>query len=109
MICVTQASVSTLLTMVGLRNAPSMAGNGGLIRGHARLPSSDLDQARFLAADVRPGPAVQHDVEVEARAEDVLAEQLGCVELVDRRLRASGRRRRTRSGRRSKAVCDLIA
>ncbi len=39
--CVTQASVSTLLTMVGLRNAPSTAGNGGLIRGQARLPSSD--------------------------------------------------------------------
>ena len=39
MMCVTQASVSMLLTTVGLRNAPSTAGNGGLMRGQARLPS----------------------------------------------------------------------
>ena len=35
-------SVSTLLTMVGLRNSPSMAGNGGLIRGQARFPDRPL-------------------------------------------------------------------
>ena len=35
----TQQRVSTLLTTVGLRKAPSTAGNGGLIRGHPRLPS----------------------------------------------------------------------
>src|SRR5262249_25252470 len=39
MICVTHATVSMLLTTVGLRNAPSTAGNGGLMRGQARLPS----------------------------------------------------------------------
>ena len=33
------ARVSMLLTTVGLRNTPSTAGNGGLIRGQARLPS----------------------------------------------------------------------
>ncbi len=38
-ICVTQATVSMLLTTVGLWNTPSMAGNGGLMRGQARLPS----------------------------------------------------------------------
>jgi len=35
----TAASVSTLLTMVGRPKRPLTAGNGGLIRGQARLPS----------------------------------------------------------------------
>ena len=39
MMCGTQQSVSTLLTTVGLRKAPSIAGNGGLIRGQPRFPS----------------------------------------------------------------------
>ena len=38
-ICVTQQAVSMLLTTVGLRKTPSTAGNGGLMRGQARLPS----------------------------------------------------------------------
>src|SRR3954469_24103009 len=36
----TQQSVSTLLMTVGRANAPAMAGNGGLLRGQPRLPSS---------------------------------------------------------------------
>src|SRR2546425_10365431 len=37
----TQASVSTLLTIVGCPKAPLMAGKGGLILGQPFLPSSD--------------------------------------------------------------------
>ena len=72
-----------LLTTVGLRKAPSTAGNGGLMRGQAALAFQALDQPRFLAADVGAGAAVDVDVEVEALAEDVLAEQAGGVGLVD--------------------------
>jgi hypothetical protein len=35
----TQASVSTLLTIVGQLKTPDTAGNGGLIRGWPRFPS----------------------------------------------------------------------
>ena len=38
-----------------------------------------FDQARLFAADVRARPAVQVDVEIEARAENVLAQQTGGV------------------------------
>jgi hypothetical protein len=41
----TLQSVSTLLTAVGHPQAPSTAGNGGLKRGCARLPSSDSSSA----------------------------------------------------------------
>src|SRR5207249_11724526 len=34
-----------------------------------------LDQPGFFAADVRPGAAVHHHVEIEAAAENVLAEK----------------------------------
>ena len=37
--------VSTLLTMVGLPQAPAICGNGGLARGLARRPSSALIRA----------------------------------------------------------------
>src|SRR5689334_13474548 len=40
MMCGTQQSVSTLLITVGRANAPAIAGNGGLLRGQPRLPSS---------------------------------------------------------------------
>src|SRR6478736_3678371 len=36
----TRHSVSTLLITVGRANAPAIAGNGGLLRGQPRLPSS---------------------------------------------------------------------
>jgi hypothetical protein len=38
-------SVSTLLTTVGLRYRPSMAGKGGRMRGWPSLPSSDSSSA----------------------------------------------------------------
>ncbi len=37
--------VSTLLTQVGLPQAPDVAGNGGLERGLARRPSKELISA----------------------------------------------------------------
>ncbi len=37
--CVTQASVSTLFTIVGQPKTPWTAGKGGLMRGWPRLPS----------------------------------------------------------------------
>ena len=39
------ASVSTLLTTVGLPNSPTSTGNGGLLRGSPRLPSIDSKSA----------------------------------------------------------------
>ena len=41
----TFASVSTLLTTVGLPNRPTSTGNGGLLRGSPRLPSIDSKSA----------------------------------------------------------------
>src|SRR6201999_2639325 len=41
MIGTTAAKVSTLFTTVGQSQTPFTAGNGGLIRGFPRLPSSD--------------------------------------------------------------------
>src|SRR5581483_2124472 len=40
MMCGTAHSVSTLLMTVGRAKAPAIAGNGGLLRGQPRLPSS---------------------------------------------------------------------
>ncbi len=42
MMCGTAARVSTLLIVVGMPNTPATAGNGGLIRGLPRLPSSEF-------------------------------------------------------------------
>ena len=48
-------SVSTLLTMVGLPQAPAICGNGGFARG-LRAPALErVDQRGFLAADVAAG------------------------------------------------------
>lgn len=77
-----------LFTIVGLRNSPSMAGNGGLIRGHA-LPFEAFDQSGLLAADVRSRPAMQIHVEVFAAAENVFAEQVCRVAILDRLLECS--------------------
>ena len=56
MMCGTQQSVSTLLTTVGLRKAPSIAGNGRLDPRPAALAFEALDQAGLLTADVAPAP-----------------------------------------------------
>ena len=45
MIFGTDATVSTLLTSVGDAYSPSMAGNGGFVRGLPRLPSSESRSA----------------------------------------------------------------
>ncbi|MNN57851.1 hypothetical protein D3C81_1728610 [compost metagenome] len=45
MIAGTLHSDSTLLTQVGLPHTPTAAGNGGLARGLARRPSSELISA----------------------------------------------------------------
>jgi len=42
MMCGTAARVSTLLIVVGMPNRPATAGNGGLMRGLPRLPSSEF-------------------------------------------------------------------
>src|SRR5436190_16339701 len=48
--------VSTLLTAVGLPYTPTTAGNGGLLRGWARLPSSDSSSAVSSPASYAPAP-----------------------------------------------------
>src|SRR5919205_4409768 len=52
----TLQSVSTLLTAVGLPYRPTTAGNGGLLRGCARLPSSDSSSAVSSPASYAPAP-----------------------------------------------------
>src|SRR4029077_18637859 len=49
-------SVSTLLTAVGQLYRPTTAGNGGLLRGCARLPSSDSSSAVSSPASYAPAP-----------------------------------------------------
>ena len=80
------ASVSTLLTIVGLPYRPIAAGKyGGFRPRHAAVALEALDQRRLLADDVRAGAPVQHDVDAEVGAEDVLADVAGRVRLVERR------------------------
>src|SRR5579863_1209926 len=52
----TFANVSTLLITVGLFHRPCCTGNGGLLRGSARLPSIASSSAGFLRAVFFPGP-----------------------------------------------------
>src|SRR5664279_5528968 len=53
-ICEIQHNVSTLFTTVGLPNSPLIAGNGGLVRGIARLPSSEFNKAVSSPQIYRP-------------------------------------------------------
>ena len=48
------------------------------------MPFHRLDQPRLFAADVGAGAAVDGDVEVEAAAEDVLAEEALGARFLDR-------------------------
>ena len=86
MMCGTQQRVSTLLTTVGLRNAPSIAGNGGLIRGQPRFPSrlsiSPVSSPQIYA----PAPRCSQTSRLKPRAVDVLAQVPGRARLGDRRL-----------------------
>src|SRR3974377_2095485 len=52
----TFASVSTLLTTVGLPKRPTCTGNGGLLRGSPRLPSIDSKIAVSSPQMYRPPP-----------------------------------------------------
>ena len=74
-ICGMLARVSTLLTEVGLPHRPDWAGKGGRGRGSPRRPSMLPMRARLLAADEGAGADADVHVEVEALAEDVLAQQ----------------------------------
>ena len=77
------AKVSTLLRTVGLPHRPLTAGNGG--RG-PRLAAVALDgghQRGLLAADEGAGAHADLEVEVEAGAQDVLAQQAVLARLLD--------------------------
>src|SRR5690349_8461437 len=52
----TAARVSTLLIVVGWANTPETAGNGGLIRGLPRLPSSEFISAVSSPQMYAPAP-----------------------------------------------------
>jgi hypothetical protein len=52
----TDSSVSTLLIAVGWPKRPDWAGNGGLFRGSARLPSIELMSAVSSPAMYAPAP-----------------------------------------------------
>ena len=82
----TLAIDSTLLMTVGRRVE---AGDRRERRAQPRLAAAALErveQRRLLAADVGAGAGVHDDLEVEAGAEDVLAEVARLVRLGDRRL-----------------------
>ena len=66
------------------------------MRGIAPLALEALEQAGLVAGDVGAGAAVHDDLEVEARAEDVLAEEALRVRVGDRLLQPLGTRARTR-------------
>src|SRR3954470_15051058 len=52
----TRHSVSTLLMTVGRANAPAIPGNGGLLRGQPRLPSSDSSKPVSSPQMYAPAP-----------------------------------------------------
>ena len=54
--CGTATSVSTLLIVVGWANTPDTAGNGGLMRGLPRLPSSEFISAVSSPQMYAPAP-----------------------------------------------------
>ena len=73
--------VSTLLMVVGRRHRPETAGNGGRLRGWPFCPPSDSISPVSSPQMYAPAPRMHVDVEVEAGAEDVLAEIAGGVRL----------------------------
>src|SRR3954469_7444123 len=54
--CGTATSVSTLLMVVGCANTPATAGNGGLMRGLPRRPSSEFMSAVSSPQMYAPAP-----------------------------------------------------
>ena len=77
------AIVSALLMTVGPPYSPTTAGKGGLMRGTPRLPSSDSMSADSFADLVGAGTGLGDDVEVDTRAEDVLAQEAFLIGLGD--------------------------
>ena len=71
----TVAQVSTLLMTVGLPQRPLLGRVGRPLAGHGDLALDRGDQGRLLAGDERAGALDDLEVEVEARAQDVLAEE----------------------------------
>ena len=87
------ASVSTLLTTVGLPKSPALTGNGGLLRGSPRLPFDRLEQRGLFAADVRAGAAPDLDVEGRARVRGCSRRAAVAPRLIDGVLHALERQR----------------
>ena len=80
----TDASVTTLLTTVGLPNRPSMRRQRRLVAHDALLAFQALEHGGFFAADIGAGAEMQFDVEVETAALDVLAEPTAVARRVQR-------------------------
>ena len=71
----TLAQVSTLLMAVGLPSMPLSIGKGGRWRGSPILPSMERISAVSSPQTKAPAPRDERDVEGEAGAQDVLAQQ----------------------------------
>ena len=79
----TLAQVSTLLITVGLPQRPAAAGIGRPGAGLADIAFHGGDEGRFFAADKGPGALADLDVEVEAGAQDIGAQEARFPGLVD--------------------------
>src|SRR4051795_2662687 len=71
--CGTATSVSTLLIVVGCPKTPATAGNGGLIRGLPRRPSSEFMRAVSSPQMYAPAPRCTHTFTVFFRPPAVFA------------------------------------
>ena len=71
---------------MGLPHRPLLGGIRRADAGLAALALDRVDQRRLLAADEGPGAQADFQVEIEARAEDVLAQQAPLAALLDRPL-----------------------
>ena len=79
----TLASVSTLLTTVGLPNRPKAGGKGGRRRGCPSLPSIEFQHGSLFTADI--GARTQMGVNVQGivAAKQILPQQPGRIQLGD--------------------------
>ena len=69
---------------MGLPHRPRSVGYGRPDRRLAPLALDRVDQRRLLAADERPGAEPDLQIEIEARAQDVLAQQAVLAAQADR-------------------------
>ena len=100
-------SVSTLLTAVGLPNRPMLDRERRLVARLAAVALDRVEERGLLAADVGAGAAAELDVEGEAGAQHVVAEQAGRARLVDRVLRAARAPAGTRRGCRGSRAAPI--